>query len=75
MTGRELTSFEGHPHWTSWVDVSPDGKRLVSADLSGAVVVWDLPRSESTSADMAARLAPRLPFVVRDGVLVPRALR
>ena len=74
LTGRELASFEGHTHWASWVDVSPAGDRLVSADLAGDVIEWDLPRDRRPARVLAAELEQRLPFVVRDGILVPRPL-
>src|SRR4029079_5010925 len=74
QTGRELGSFEGHTNWAAWVDVSPTGDRLVSSDLAGAVIAWDLPRDARPAAARVAALEPRLPFLVQDGVLVPRPL-
>lgn len=37
---RELT---GHKEWVQGLSLTPDGKRLVSGDDQGVIIVWDLP--------------------------------
>jgi WD40 repeat protein len=41
VTGQEPTVLRGH-NQISALDFSPDGKRLVSGDWSGHVIVWDV---------------------------------
>lgn len=39
----ELVVQTGHSNSVTSMDVSPDGKYLVSGDLSGSVILWDIP--------------------------------
>ena len=46
-TGRLVRRFEGHSQWVSTALVTPDGGKLISADRSGAIRIWD-----ATSGDL-----------------------
>ena len=43
-TGKEW-EVPGHPGFITSVDISPDGKRIVSAGFGGTVRIWDLERT------------------------------
>ncbi|HEY8142922.1 MAG TPA: protein kinase [Kofleriaceae bacterium] len=75
LTGRELSSFEGHRAWVSWIDIDRASRRIVSSDLGGGIVIWDLARATETPARIEQLLGSRVPFAVQNGLLVPRALR
>jgi WD40 repeat protein len=40
-TGQELLSLKGHTGFVTSVNFSTDGKRLISTDAAGKVLVWD----------------------------------
>jgi hypothetical protein len=48
QTGLEAISLKGHPDSHGPVAVSPDGKRLVSANGDGTINLWDAQRRQDT---------------------------
>jgi len=41
-TGLATMCFGGHPGWVTSLVMSPDGKRVVSGDIHGNVILWEL---------------------------------
>jgi WD40 repeat protein len=46
-TGEEMCRFSGHRDGVWAMSLTPDGKRAVSADRGGVVVVWELPTARA----------------------------
>ena len=40
---KPLKELTGHKEWVQGLSQTPDGKRLVSGDEQGVIIVWDLP--------------------------------
>jgi WD40 repeat protein len=63
-SGRELRTFEGHKRGVSWIALTVDGKRAVSAGGDHTMVVWDLENGtlvtsfESDSAVLVGAVTP-----------------
>ena len=47
--------FEGHDDSVWEIDISPNGRRMISADSGGGILLWDLVFGEPV-----ARFAPRV---------------
>jgi WD40 repeat protein len=44
-TGEEVCRLSGHRESVWAMDLTPDGRRAVSADKAGVAVVWELPKA------------------------------
>jgi WD40 repeat protein/predicted Ser/Thr protein kinase len=59
-SGRELISLRGHEAPVTSVLLTPDGRTLVSVDLAGTALVWNLAHyAGSIEREMQRRAAPR----------------
>jgi WD40 repeat protein len=52
-TGKIVQNLEGHTLPVMSLACSPDGTRLVSGDLGGALCLWDLARAGTTAKEIA----------------------
>lgn len=41
-SGKETVTFSGHDEQLNFVDLSPNGKRLITGDMSGLIKIWDI---------------------------------
>ncbi len=48
-TGDCLATFEGHRGWVWGVDISPDGKKIVSSSYDRTIRVWDVSEGRCTN--------------------------
>ncbi len=60
-TGKQITSFRGHPDALAQVAFGPQGKQITSVDVTTAVRVWDIATARAVRAFEHQQAAPHLP--------------
>jgi WD40 repeat protein len=63
------------PRGANMVSFAPDGRRIAIARGDGRVGIYELPTYHGSPAELANLLACRVPYVVTNDRLVPRARR
>jgi WD40 repeat protein/serine/threonine protein kinase len=73
-TGKPLTSPLEHSRPVASVAFSLDGMRVIAASRGGGARIWKLPLDGGSVAEWSA-IEERSPYMLSDGVLVPRPAR
>jgi WD40 repeat protein len=69
-TGSKKGSFNGHSALVAGMDFSPDGQGVVSIDVTGKLIEWDVVNQQQTKSIDAAAIDPYSPVVFAgDGFL------
>jgi WD40 repeat protein len=67
-SGKEVRRLLGHPSEVLWLDVSPDGRRLLSSDYNGHELrLWDVNTGEEIDRIDLGRISPTRGSFSADG--------